>query len=151
MNTLRLSTLSLSLVVAVLTLGYANPSFAAPKKCDGALPGTPGCGGGNNTTGIEYTVELMGRVFDFDSPVDVTPNAKENALFPNPVSALTFSRPGEFACNSDSTNPTDKAVCAWDAVFASCENFFGPHPILYRADPDRGLRIHGPGWQLEDQ
>ena len=68
MNTLRLSTLSLSLVVAVLTLGYANPSFAAPKKCDRALPGTPGCGGGNNTTGIEYTVELMGRVFHFDPP-----------------------------------------------------------------------------------
>jgi len=69
-------------------------------------------------------------VFHFDSPVNVTPNAKENALFPDAGETLTFSRPGgDAVCIPDSTVDTDEAACAWDAVFAACENFFGPDPI----------------------
>ncbi len=59
MNILRLSTLSLILAIAVMTLGYANPSFAAPKKC-GGNPDTvlPGCGGTDDVA-AEFTVELQ--------------------------------------------------------------------------------------------
>jgi len=52
MNILRLSTLSLTLAIVVFALGSANPSFAAPKKCDGdPFPIPPGCGGGDGDDG----------------------------------------------------------------------------------------------------
>ncbi len=59
MNILRLSTLSLILAIAVMTLGYANPSFAAPKKC-GGNPDTvlPGCGGTADVA-AEFKVALL--------------------------------------------------------------------------------------------
>ena len=116
MNTLRLSTLSLSLAVAIVTLGFAAPAFAG-KKCD-EKPKHPSCKD-DPSSSITYTVELMGRVFHFDPPVNVTPNEKENALFPD-AGELTFSRP--LAEDVDARD-------AWDAVFASCENFFGPNTI----------------------
>jgi len=44
MKILRLFSLSLTLAVAIFALGYADPSFAAPKKCDGnPMPIPPGC------------------------------------------------------------------------------------------------------------
>ena len=52
MNTLRLSTLSLTLAIAVFALGY-NPSLAKP-KCD-----NPPCGGGKDTTETEFMVEMQ--------------------------------------------------------------------------------------------
>ena len=117
MNTLRLSTLLLSLAIAVVTLGYATSAFAG-KKCD-EDPDHPSCKD-DSASSITYTVELMGRAFHFGPPVNVTPNEKENALFPD--TDVTFSRPGPLAVD-------DAARAAWDAVFASCENFFGPTPI----------------------
>ena len=59
MNILRLSTLSLTLAIAVMTLGYANSSFAGP-DCD-KHPNHASCGGGGSKT--KFTVELqMGTV-----------------------------------------------------------------------------------------
>ena len=47
-----------------MTLGYANPSFAAPKKCDGAPVGTPGCGTGEDPA-TTFSVEMKpGTVAD---------------------------------------------------------------------------------------
>ena len=99
-----------------VTTTRANPDCSDPKHA-----GNPNCPPPDDPS-ITYTVELMGRVFHFADdpdadPVDVTPNEKENALFPD-HGDLTFSRPSD-----------EDASAAWDAVFASCENFFGPHPI----------------------
>ncbi len=59
MNILRLSTLSLILAIAVMTLGYANPSFGASKKCDGNPdPIPPGCGGADDIE-PEFSVEMQ--------------------------------------------------------------------------------------------
>jgi len=55
MNILRLSTLSLTLAIAVMTLGYANSSFAGP-DCD-KHPSHASCGGGGSKT--TFDVELQ--------------------------------------------------------------------------------------------
>ena len=95
-----------------VTTTRANPDCSDPKHA-----GNPNCPPPDDPPpSITYTVELAGRVFHF-AAVDVTPNEKENALFPV-EDDLVFSRPSK-------ANAGD----AWDAVFASCENFFGPHPI----------------------
>ncbi len=121
MNILRLSTLSLTLAIAVFSLGYVNPSAAKP-----TCPGHPSCKP-PPVDPITYTVELMGRVFQFPPGVPVR---EDGALFPEPAAPLIFLRPGGVAiCDSDSTDNTDEAACAWDAVFAACENFLGPNPI----------------------
>ena len=125
MNILRLSTLSLTLAIAVMTLGYVNPASAAKpdKNCDpddgpvhaSCKPDDPPAS--SNT----YTVELSGRVFHFGPPaVNVTPNGKETDLFPASNLPLTFTRPTEPA----------EAVAAWNDRFAACVNLFGgPTPI----------------------
>ena len=125
MNILRLSTLSLTLAIAVMTLGYVNPASAAKpdKNCDpdegpvhaSCKPDDPPAS--SNT----YTVELSGRVFHFGPPaVNVTPNRKETDLFPASTLPLTFTRPTEPA----------EAVAAWNDRFAACVNLFsGPTPI----------------------
>ena len=123
MNILRLSTLSLTLVIAVISLGYANPSFAAP-SCS-KNPSHPDCI--PDSAGITYSVELMGRVFHFAPP---GPVKDDGALLAEPAVPLIFSRPtGDVPCDPNSDIVADEAACAWDAVFAACENFFGPNPI----------------------
>ncbi len=52
MNILRLSTLSLTLAIAVMTLGVSADGWAAP-KCD-----TPPCGGGKDKTETVFMVEM---------------------------------------------------------------------------------------------
>ena len=88
---------------------------ANPDCKDSKHSGNPNCA--DPTPSITYTVELMGSVFQFGPLGKFTPNEKENALFPDAGEILTFSR------------PDGDAGAAWDAVFASCENFFGPTPI----------------------
>ena len=62
MNISRLSTLSLTLAVAVITLGHANPSFAAP-SCS-KNPSHPNCipdggdGGGGGTVRVDVTFRV---------------------------------------------------------------------------------------------
>ena len=56
MNILRLSTLSLTLAIAVFALGYVNPSFAGkPDKC----PDHPSCKDGGDA---KYSVAISGDV-----------------------------------------------------------------------------------------
>jgi hypothetical protein len=73
MNISRLSTLSLTLAVAVFSLGYVNPSAAKP-----FCPGHPSCKPPPDNP-IKYTAELTGTIdgaFVF-APVIVTPDEKE--------------------------------------------------------------------------
>ncbi len=56
MNTVRLSTLSLTVAIAVMTLGYANPSFANPPDEDGEHE--HGGGGGGDATFDVFILEV---------------------------------------------------------------------------------------------
>ena len=128
MNISRVTTISLVLAVAVFALGY-NTSFAGKPDNDGnhnhgdedpPPPDNP----------IAYTAELVNPVFDettgfgafiVDFVVDdgsLITNRKQKSLLPDPVSALTFTRPID-----------PDAQDAWDRVFEACENFFGSHPV----------------------
>jgi len=110
-----------ALLTALAIFGYSVPAAAHPcsrdqspthKHCDVEDPQ------------ITYTVELMGRVFNFTPPVNVR---DDGALIADPSVPLTFVRPGGgiLPC----AGATLDACLAWDAVFAACENFFGPNPI----------------------
>ncbi len=57
MNILRLSTLSLTLAIAVFALSLAIPTVAAPKKCE-KNPDAPGCGGEDETETV-FSVEMQ--------------------------------------------------------------------------------------------
>ena len=112
-------------------------TLADPKCSDAKHAGNPNCP--DPAPSITYTVELMGSVFQFGPLGKFTPNVKENALFPDAGEKLTFSR------------PDGDAGAAWDAVFASCENFFGPTPVVvsgftvpagnWRINRDGGVRL----------
>ncbi len=58
MSILRLSTLSLTLAIAVMTLGY-NPSLAKPKCDDPPCGGGGGGGGGGEDPATEFMVEMQ--------------------------------------------------------------------------------------------
>ena len=125
MNTLRLSTLSLSLAIAVMTLGYANPSFAdKPDINDCEEPAAGHChdDDGNGETSAVYTAKLTmgGFIFrDKDATaiaVTVTPNKRGNSY--HSEVALDMSPPD---------NSTDQM--AWDEVFIKCANLLTTLPI----------------------
>ena len=98
-----------------VTTTRANPDCNDPKHA-----GNPNCPPPDEPPpSITYTAALTGSVFQFGSPVPVTPNVKGGALFPDPNLPLTFTRP----------SATD-AQLVWEAVFDACENFFGPFPIV---------------------
>ena len=67
MNILRLSTLSLALVMTVMTLGYVNPSFAG-KPVDGKHDH----GDGKDKTETVFLVEMQRGTLDEDTPGLVT-------------------------------------------------------------------------------
>ena len=127
MNTLRLSTLSLSLAIAVMTLGYANPSFAdKPDINDCEEPAAGHChdDDGNGETSAVYTAKLTMGGFIFRDmndnsaiAVTVTPNKRGNSY--HSKVALDMSRP---------LNSTDQM--AWDIVFGSCANLLTTKPPL---------------------
>lgn len=129
MNILRLSTISLTLAIAVFALGYANPSFAAPKKCAGNPdPIPPGCGGGEDPSGLTYTVAVTGGSFPF-GPVPATLNGQENTLSPT-MNVPPFTRPGDYDdCLLNSVTETQNACLAWDFVFNQCVTPFEPDPV----------------------
>ena len=113
----RLMVVSLMFAMLMpITTTRANPDCTDPKHA-----GNPNCPPPDDppAPSVTYTAELTGRVFQFGS-FPVTPNGKENALFPDPSMEFTFTRP-------DNGDPL--AQDAWDAVLAACENFFGPNPI----------------------
>ena len=59
MNILRLSTLSLTLAIAVITLGYVNPSFAGKPGACNSDPPHPSCKD-DPVSSITYRVALEG-------------------------------------------------------------------------------------------
>ena len=67
----------------------------------------------------------------------------DGALLAEPAVPLTFTRPGEAGvdCIVGSLDGTVQAICAWDAVFAACENFFGPDPIEGEVLPSKQISI----------
>ena len=104
-------------------------TLADPKCSDAKHAGNPNCP--DPAPSITYTVELMGSVFQFGPLGKFTPNVKENALFPDAGEKLTFSR------------PDGDAGAACDAVFASCENFFGPTPVVVS-----GFTVPAGNWKI---
>ncbi len=59
MNILRLSTLSLTVAIAVITLGNLNPSFAAKPGACNEVPPNPSCKD-DPVSSITYKVALEG-------------------------------------------------------------------------------------------
>ena len=113
MNILRLSTLSLTLAIAVMTLGYTNLAFAAkPDKC----PGNPSCKVDPGTS-IMYTAELRGAFVIRKR--DVVLEGQDNIL-----------RSGEDVTirRSDLASDSDEEL-TWDTVFAFC-GLLNNTPIL---------------------
>ncbi|MHC4088020.1 MAG: hypothetical protein ACYSU5_22860 [Planctomycetota bacterium] len=102
MNILRLSTLSLTLAIAVMTLGYANPSFAG-KKCT-EDPNHPSCKPPADAGNL-YTVEGRGA-FVF-GPVATTLEGQNNTLRAQADAPMTRPHLSYF--------PVDAAT--WDNVF----------------------------------
>ncbi len=106
MNISRLSTLLLTLGVAVLTLSYANVSFAVKPVC----PGThPSCNGDEDPPGpaAVYKAALTMGGFIFET-VDVTPSKRGNSY--HSQDTLDMSRPID----------GDPGQSAWDSVFSTC-------------------------------
>ena len=128
MNTVRLSTLSLSLAVVVVTLGYATSAFAG-KKCD-AGPEHPSCKDGDNgEISAVYTAELTMGGFIF-GPVDVTPSKRGNSY--HSEETLKMSRPPDDATPDDAT--PDQMV--WDEVFSWCMDLLTTNPPVSVAVAD---------------
>ena len=126
MNTLRLSTLSLSLAIVVMTLGYANPSFA--NKPTGGVHNHDDEDGNGETSAV-YTAQLTMGGFIFRDKDDnaiaiavtVTPNKRGNSY--HSKVALGMSRPPDIPPD----DPTDDQM-AWDIVFGSCANLLTTNP-----------------------
>lgn len=117
-----MKTLYSALLAMMVLAGFSVPAGAHPCDRDPS-PGHKHC-----ANEARYEVELMGRVFNFTPPVTVR---DDDQLVPDdPATDLTFHRPGGVdPCNPASNDSMDEADCAWDAVFAACENFFGDEPI----------------------
>ena len=119
MNISRLSTLSLSLAIAVMTLGYATSAFADKPT-----------GGGHNHGGeAVYTAQLTMGGFIFRGmdnnaiAVTVTPNKRGNSY--HSEATLSMSSPGS----------TDDQG-AWDEVFSWCMDLLMTNPPVRVAVAD---------------
>ncbi len=133
MNILRLSTLSLTLAVAVFALGY-NTSFAdKPDPITGHGPHD------DDPSAIDYSVELTAGAFVFgtthDNSVDVTANKKGTEL--RSADPVTLIRP---------TDSTLEGI--WNNVFEQCPDFFGPTPVDV---PSFEAPSDGKGWTINKE
>jgi hypothetical protein len=115
MSILRLSTLSLTLAIAIFTLGYGNHSVAG-KKCD-EDDQHPSCKPDDSGDLVVYTAELTAGAFKFDlETVDLTLNSYGNGLQSD--SEVTMTRP-------DPVNDANDAS-QWDTFFnVVCMNLLG--------------------------
>ena len=128
MNTLRLSTLSLILATAVITLGYVDFASAGKPKCPGPHPK---CDNGDNeeppVTSGEYKAALTSGGFIFDPEV-VTPNSQGNSLYSDIDDPITMSRGSE--------------NMAWDLVFAGCAG------LLSKVANANTFTVKGANWHI---
>ena len=119
MNILRLSTLSLTLAIAVFSLGYVNPSAAKP-----FCPGSPSCKPPTDNP-IAYTAELTGTsdgAFVF-APVIVTLETKA-------IDLQFETNPKVRPLGGNNKNTGD-----WFNVFNSCDAL-GPTNLPLTEIPD---------------
>ncbi len=92
MNILRLSTLTLTLAVAVITLGYASYSSAAPPCSKNPRPGCRPDNGDPPATETKFTVEML--EFDGDGVetigecVGLNKGSKLSAVFPGNIAEI---------------------------------------------------------------
>ena len=143
MNILRLSTLSLTLAIAVITLGYVDSASARPVDCDPVLNSThPKCKNEEATGGsITYTAALEGA-FVFDS-LDVVTNSKGNELAITPA-AITIIKPD--ASEADEL----PFLATWNNVFTMPDaegepcNLLGPPGSVDKFTvPKKAKRVDG--------
>ena len=126
MNILRLSTHSLTLAIAVITLGY-NPSFAGKPDSEGNHDH------GDDPSVLTYTADLTGA-FVFNEVLTV--NSQETVL--TSTDSVTVDRPDESSASTE--------AALWDSVFAQCNIFFGPTPVDV---PRFTAPAGGKGWTIE--
>ncbi len=137
MNILRLSTLSLSLAIAIFALGYVNPSFAAPP--DKPCSPWPSCkDDGDGGGGIDYTAELKGA-FVF-GPLSVTLEGQDERL--RHADDVIISRP-------DAVGSPELAA-TWDNVFSMpdntgtpCDLFGNPGTVVVFTAPKKEKGVKG--------
>ena len=136
MHILRFSTLTLTVAIAVMTLGYANPSFAG-KKCT-ADSKHPSCKPPADAGNL-YTVEGKGA-FVF-GPVPVTLEGQNSILRPDVDAVMT--------------RPIDGFETTWDNVFSMPQadtgdpcNLFGLPGAVDSYTAHRKER-HVKGWAVE--
>ena len=115
MNTLRISTFSLAIVL--FTMGaLILPVNTASAHCKGNHKKDPQCEThdepGGDPSAIVYTVTLTGA-FEFSQ--DMTLNSKQNQL----------RRDDDIIIDS----PIDGFLAVWNNVFEHCPNFFGPPAV----------------------
>ena len=123
MNILRLSTLSLTLAIAVFALGYVSPSFADK-------PGSGPCGqvhcdhGEENPSDLAYTVNLIG-------PIPALPSVRGAFEFEGGAESVTLQFKGiELRGDVDVTIERPlvadaNALVVWEEVFNLC-GLLGP-------------------------
>lgn len=131
MNILRLSTFSLVLALAVVTLGYVGSASADPKPCE---PGDPRgfCQSDPGST-FDYTVDLVG-------PDLLTPSVRGTFEFSGGAARaileskgrtltgdedVTMARAGANADCNAMGDPDTSACMAWNSVFNLC-GLLGP-------------------------
>lgn len=124
MNMRRLSTLSLTLAIGVMTLGYVSPSFTKP-----ACPGHPSCKDDGGAGGITYTAELRGA-FVF-GPLNVALEGQDERL--KNGDDVTIVRPA-----------TGAELTAWNLVFNVC-GLLDPVSDFTASGGKKGWRIARPG------
>jgi len=130
MNALRLSTLSLILATAVITLGYVDYASAGKPKCPGDHPK---CNKGDDdneeppVTSGEYAAALTSGGFIF-TPKPVTPNSQGNSLYSDVDVPLTMIR------GSDNM--------AWGNVFADCAG------LLSKVTDANTFTVKGGNWHI---
>ena len=130
MNIVRISTLSLTLAIVVVTLGFVNSSSAAPKNCE-ERP-RPGC-----DDPAVYMAELTMGGFIF-SPTPVTPNSQGNSF--KGGDALTMNRDDVVP---PSVPPGDNL--AWDLVLGNCTDLLTANGISV---PVSSFNVKSGKWKI---
>jgi hypothetical protein len=132
MNISRLSTLSLTLALAIFALGYVNPASAAPKpkECP-AHPSCPDEEPPEPEPTVTYTAELKGA-FAF-GPLGVTLEGQDERLISSDDLEISIPYAG-----------TGGELTAWNLVFNVC-GLLDPVPEFTAPAGKKGWRISRPG------